>query len=191
MSRVGKKPVDIPGGVKVNLKGRLIEIEGPLGKLQWDCHPKLKLQVSDSKIIIENPKPDNRLAKQVHGTTRSIIANMVKGVTKGFQKKLEIYGTGYNVKTQADKLVVQVGFAHPVEIKIPKLVKVSIDVPATKGNEVPAVFTLSCIDKCILGQFAAQVRKIRPPEPYKGKGIRYTGEHIKRKAGKAFTSGTA
>jgi large subunit ribosomal protein L6 len=191
MSRLGKKPVDIPQGVKVELKERNITVAGPLGQLQMVCHPRLALRMENSKIIVENPEPQNRLARQVHGTTRSLIANMIAGVTKGFQKKLEIYGTGYNVKTQADKLILELGLANPVEMKIPKLIKINIDVPATKGNETPAVLTLLSIDKCLLGQVAAQIRAIKPPEPYKGKGIRYSDEHVKKKVGKAFTSGTA
>jgi large subunit ribosomal protein L6 len=121
---------------------------------------------------------------------RALIANMVTGVSKGFERKLEVYGTGYNVKEQGGKLTFQVGFSHSVDRVIPKGVKVNIEVEATRGNEVPAKFTLSAIDKRLLGQFAADIRKIRPPEPYKGKGIRYADEHVRRKVGKAFTSGT-
>jgi large subunit ribosomal protein L6 len=191
MSRIGKKAIEIPQGVKVELKGQNINVSGPLGQLQTAFDPKLKIRTESSKIIVENPEPQNRLLKQVHGTTRSLIWNMVSGVTKGFQKKLEIYGTGYNVKTQGEKLLLSLGFANTVEMKIPKLIKINIDVPATKGNDTPAVFTLTSIDKCLLGQFAAQVRKIKPPEPYKGKGIRYAEEYVRKKAGKAFTSGPA
>ena len=129
--------------------------------------------------------------RQLHGTMRALIANMINGVSKGFEKKMEIYGTGYNIKEQDQKLLFQVGFCHPVERVIPDDIKVKIEVAATRGNEVPAKFTLSSIDKCLLGQFAADIRKIRPPEPYKGKGIRYADEHVRRKVGKAFASGTA
>ena len=114
---------------------------------------------------------------------------MVTGVSKGFEKKMEVYGTGYNVKEQGGKLILQVGYCHPVALAIPKGVKVKIDVAATRGNDVPAKFTLSSADKITLGQFAAEIRKARPPEPYKGKGIRYADEVIRRKVGKAFTSG--
>jgi large subunit ribosomal protein L6 len=193
MSRIGKKPIDIPNGVKVELKGLQIKVSGSLGQLQMDCHPRIKVKVddSDNKIYVENEKLQDRMNRQLHGTMRALIANMVTGVSKGFERKMEIYGTGYNVKEQGEKLVFQVGFCHPVEKKIPKGVKVNIDVGATRGNEVPAKFTLSGIDKCLLGQFAADIRKIRPPEPYKGKGIRYADEHVRRKVGKAFASGTA
>jgi len=193
MSRIGKKPVDIPKGVKVEQKGRCIKVSGPLGELQMDCHPRIKVKIDDTegKILVENKRPQDRQNRQLHGTMRALIANMVIGVGKGFEKKMEIYGTGYNLKEQGGKLLFQVGFCHPVELVIPKGIKVHIDVGATRGNEVPARFTLSGIDKCLLGQFAADIRKIRPPEPYKGKGIRYADEHVRRKAGKAFASGAA
>ncbi|MHC4557289.1 MAG: 50S ribosomal protein L6 [Planctomycetota bacterium] len=193
MSRIGKKPIVIPGGVKIELKGLCIKVSGSLGQLQMDCHPRIKLRIDDSdgKIFVENEKPQDHMNRQLHGTMRALIANMVTGVSKGFERKMEIYGTGYNVKEQGEKLLFQVGFCHPVERVIPKGIKVNIDVGATRGNEVPAKFTLSAIDKCLLGQFAADIRKIRPPEPYKGKGIRYADEHVRRKVGKAFASGTA
>jgi large subunit ribosomal protein L6 len=156
-----------------------------------DCHPRIKVKIDDKegKILIENKRPEVRQNRQLHGTMRALIANMITGVSKGFEKKIEIYGTGYNVKEQGGKLVFQVGFCHLVERVMPKGIKVKIDVGATRGNEVPAKFTLSGIDKCLLGQFAADVRKIRPPEPYKGKGIRYADESVRRKVGKAFASG--
>jgi large subunit ribosomal protein L6 len=193
MSRIGKKPIVIPDGVKVEKKGLCIKVSGPLGQLQMDCHPRIKVKVNDSEgmIFVENERPQDHMNRQLHGTMRALIANLITGVSKGFEKKMEIYGTGYNVKEQGEKLIFQVGFCHPVERKIPKGVKVNIDVGATRGNEVPAKFTLSAIDKSLLGQFAADIRKIRPPEPYKGKGIRYADEHVRRKVGKAFASGTA
>ncbi len=193
MSRIGKKPIEIPKGVKLEQKGRSIKVSGPLGELQMDCHPRIKVIINDTegKILVENKRPQDRQNKQLHGTMRALIANMIIGVSKGFEKKIEIYGTGYNVKEQGEKLVFQVGFCHPVGRVIPKGIKVAIDVGATRGNEVPAKFTLSGIDKCLLGQFAADIRKIKPPEPYKGKGIRYADEQVRRKVGKAFASGAA
>ena len=192
MSRIGKKPIIIPQKVSVEKKDRCIKVSGPLGLLQMDCQPPILVEIDSSagKILVENEHPQSREAKQLHGTMRALIANMVTGVTKGFEKKMELYGTGYNVKERDGKLIFQVGFSHPVERAIPKGVKVNIDVDATRGNDVPARFTLSAIDKRLLGQFAADIRKIRPPEPYKGKGIRYADEHVRRKVGKAFTSGT-
>ena len=191
MSRIGKKPIIIPEGVKVEQDGRCIKVSGPLGSLQLHCHPRIKVKVdgSDGKILVENEHSQIRQNKQLHGTARALIANMITGVSKGFEKKMEIYGTGYSVRERGGKLVLQVGFSHPVERPVPKDIKVNVEVAAARGNEVPARFTLSGIDKCHLGQFAADIRKIKPPEPYKGKGIRYADEHVRRKVGKAFTSG--
>ena len=192
MSRIGKKPIIIPQGVKVEQNGLCIKVSGPLGSLQLNCHPRIKVKIDSSagKILVENEHPQIRQNRQLHGTIRALIANMVTGVSRGFEKKIEIYGTGYNVKEQGGKLILQVGFSHPVERPVPKGIKVNIEKGATRGNEVPASFTLSGIDRCLLGQFAADIRKIKPPEPYKGKGIRYAGEYVRRKVGKAFTSAT-
>ncbi len=193
MSRIGKKPIVVPGGVKLELKDLSVKVSGPLGQLQMDCHPRIKVRLDDpgKNILVENEHPEERQNKQLHGTMRALIANMVAGVSKGFERKMEIFGTGYSVKEQGGKLVFQVGFCHPMELTIPKGLKVNIETAATRGNDVPARFTLSGIDKRLLGQFAADIRKIRPPEPYKGKGIRYVDEHVRRKVGKAFASGTA
>ncbi len=191
MSRIGKKPIAIPQGVKVELKGQTVKVSGPLGKLELDCHPNVKVAVDESEKQVEllNPKPEERKYKELHGTMRALIANMITGVSKGFERKMQIFGTGYSVKEQGSKLVLQIGFCHPVELPIPKDIKVAIDVPATRGNEIPARFTLIGMDKCQLGQFAADIRGVRPPEPYKGKGIRYADEYVQRKMGKAFASG--
>ena len=191
MSRIGKKPIDIPGGVTVELKGDTVKVSGPKGKLDLKRRSEIEVKVdSDSKqVVITNPKPDDRMLKAMHGTVRSLINNMVVGVSKGFSIAMQIFGTGYNIKEQGGKLVLQVGYCHPVELKIPEGVSVEIKTPATRGNDVPAVFTLLSTDKHAVGQFAANVRKVRPPEPYKGKGIRYTDEFVRRKVGKAFASG--
>ncbi|MHC4756278.1 MAG: 50S ribosomal protein L6 [Planctomycetota bacterium] len=193
MSRIGNKAIEIPAGVKIEQKGQNIKVSGPLGNLEMDCHPKIKVTVDNSagNILVRNEHPENRIDNQLHGTMRSLIANMVTGVHKGFEKKMEIYGTGFSIKEQGGKVVLNVGFCHTVELPIPKGLKVNIDVAATKGNEVPARFKISGTDKCMLGQFAADIRSVKPPEPYKGKGIRYSDEHVRRKAGKAFASGTA
>jgi large subunit ribosomal protein L6 len=190
MSRIGKKQINIPKGVKVELEGLSVKVSGPLGQLQLEHHPRIKVKVDSSgeKVLVENERPQDRQNKQLHGTMRALIANMITGVNKGFERKMEIYGTGYNIKDQGGKLVLQVGFSHPIQLTVPKIVKVNIEVAATRGNDVPAKFTLSSIDKCLLGQFAADIRKIRPPEPYKGKGIRYADEQVQRKVGKAFAS---
>jgi large subunit ribosomal protein L6 len=191
MSRIGKKPVSIPSGVKVEVSGQTIKAAGPKGNLEMNCHPKLNVRLDNQtgRIIVENPNLQARTEKALYGTTRALISNMITGVSKGFEKKMEIYGTGYSVKEQSGKLVVQVGFSHPIEIAVPKGIKVLIGVPATKGNDIPAKFTLTGCDKHELGQFAANIRRVRPPEPYQGKGIRYADEHVRKKAGKAFASG--
>jgi large subunit ribosomal protein L6 len=191
MSRIGNKPISIPAGVKVEQSGRQVKVSGLLGTMEMDCPEPIKVKVDGGTMKVENEHPEIRTNKQLHGTTRAILANMVEGVTKGYEKKIEIYGTGYTVKEQGGKLVLQVGFAHAVELPIPKGLKVKIDVGATKGNETPAKFTISGVDKCLLGGFSSDIRKVKPPEPYQGKGIRYADEHVKRKVGKTFTSGTA
>jgi large subunit ribosomal protein L6 len=193
MSRIGKKPIAIPNGVKAESKGSSVTVSGPLGNLQMVCHPRIKVEIDNDKrqILVKNGQPQDRLSKQLHGTMRSLIANMVDGVSKGFEEKIEIYGTGYSVKEQGGKLIFQIGFSRPMELVIPKGLKVHIEVGATRGDEVPAKLTLSAMDKQLIGQFAADVRRIRPPEPYKGKGIRYADERVRRKVGKAFTSGSA
>lgn len=193
MSRIGKKPVAVPKGVKVEQHEQTVKVTGPLGSAELSYDPCLTVKIEDSgsRIDVINPEPEIRRNKELHGTTRALLANMIVGVTQGYQKKMEIYGTGYNVKEQGGKLVLQVGFAHAVEMPVPKGVKVTIDVAATRGNDVPAKFSLSSVDKCVVAQFAAEIRKVKPPEPYKGKGIRYAEEHIRRKVGKAFASGAA
>ncbi len=191
MSRIGKKPIGIPQGVKVEQKGKTVKVTGPLGTLQVDCHSAIDVKVDTgvNQILVTNPDIGDREKRALHGTTRALLNNLVLGVSKGFERRMQIFGTGYNVKEQGGKLVLQVGFCHPVEMKIPQGVKVDIKVPATRGNDVPASFVLASPDKQQLGQFAANVRKVRPPEPYKGKGIRYEDELVRRKVGKAFASG--
>jgi large subunit ribosomal protein L6 len=192
MSRIGKKPIDIPAGVKVEVSGQTIKVTGPKGALEMKCHPKInvKLDGQKNRVVVENPSAQSRTEKALHGTTRALINNMITGVNKGFEKKMEIYGTGYGVKEQGGKLILQMGYSHPVEMKIPKSVKVRIDVAATKGNDTPAKFALTGYDRHELGQFAANVRSAKPPEPYQGKGVRYADEHVRRKVGKAIVSTT-
>ena len=193
MSRIGKKTIAIPNGVKVEQSGSTIKVSGPKGTLKMDCYPGIKIEIDSgsNQITVSNPKPEDRRLNAMHGTTRSLIDNMIVGVSKGFEKKMQIFGTGYSVKEQGGKLVFQLGYCHPVEIAVPKEVKVEIKTPATRGNDVPALFSVSGPDKQVLGQFAADIRKLRPPEPYKGKGVRYADETVRRKVGKAFASGAA
>ena len=188
MSRIGKKTIPVPSGVKVEQKGSHFKISGPKGTLEMDVHPDIDVAVEDSSITVSNSDQDDRQKKAMHGTVRALLNNMVIGVSKGFEKPMQIFGTGYNLKEQGGKLVLNVGYCHPVELQVPKSVKVEIKTPATRGNDVPALFTLSGPDKHELGQFAAEVRKVRPPEPYQGKGIRYADEHVIRKVGKALGS---
>ncbi len=191
MSRIGKKPIKIPSGVKVEITGQNVKVNGDKGSLEIDCHPAISVKIDGeaNSIVVDNPKPGDRACKALHGTMRSLLDNMVTGVSKGFERKMEIFGTGYNIKEQGDKLVFALGFSHPVEMNVPKSVKVKVETPATRGNDVPAKFTLSGYDKHELGQFAANIRRIKPPEPYKGKGIRYADEVVRRKVGKAFAGG--
>lgn len=186
MSRIGKKKIAIPAGVKVEQKGTLVKVTGPKGTLEWDCAAEIKVTVENSAIQVDNENTGDRRRRALHGTTRALLNNMVIGVSKGFEKPMQIFGTGYNIKEQGGKLVLNIGFCHPVELPIPKSVKVEIKTPATRGNDVPALFTLRGYDKQELGEFAAIIRKVRPPEPYQGKGIRYADEHVIRKEGKAF-----
>jgi len=180
----------LPQGVGIEQKGQVLKVTGKLGTLEMTCDPLLKINIDGSKVMVENPTPEDRRAKQMHGTTRALIANMVTGVSQGYSRKLEIYGTGFNVKEQGGKLILTIGYCNTVELPVPKGVKVQIEVAATKGNEIPARFAVTGMDKCVLGEFAATIRRARPPEPYQGKGIRYADEHIKRKVGKAFASGS-
>ena len=191
MSRIGKKTIAIPAGVKLEKSGDLLKVSGSKGALELKCHPAIEITIDEAakQVVVSNPEENDRTKRALHGTMRALVNNLVTGVSKGFEKKMKIFGTGYNLKEQSGKLVFQVGYCHPVELPIPKTVKVDIKTPATRGNDVPALFTLIGIDKHELGQFAANIRKIRPPEPYKGKGIRYADEVVKRKVGKAFASG--
>jgi large subunit ribosomal protein L6 len=191
MSRIGKKPIAIPAGVKLEKSGDILKVSGSKGSLEMKCHSAIEIQIDEAakQVIVSNADENNREKKALHGTMRALVNNLVTGVSKGFEKKMQIFGTGYNLKEQNGKLVLQVGYCHAVELAVPKNVKIDIKTPATRGNDVPALFTLIGIDKHELGQFAANVRKVRPPEPYKGKGIRYADEVVKRKVGKAFASG--
>jgi large subunit ribosomal protein L6 len=189
MSRIGKKPIAIPSGVKIEQKGLHLKVTGPKGTLEMNCHPEIEVKVDNDAVVVSNSDQDNRAKKALHGTIRALVNNMVIGVNQGFEKKMQIFGTGYNVKEQGGKLILNVGYCHPVELKVPKSVSVEIKTPATRGNDVPALFTLSGPNKQELGQFAAVIRKVRPPEPYQGKGIRYADEHVVRKEGKALGAG--
>lgn len=175
MSRIGKKPVPIPAGVEVKVGADAVQIKGPKGALSTPVHPAVTYVVEGSEITV-NRVDDSRVACSQHGLRRTLLANCVEGVTKGFQKTLEVIGVGYKVAVQGKKVVLTVGFSHPVEYPLPQ----GIDA-AVEGNKL----NLTGIDKQLLGEVAAQIRRVRPPEPYKGKGIKYAEEHIRRKAGKS------
>jgi len=177
MSRIGRKPIPIPDKVELEfLEDNGLRIKGPLGVLEKKFHPLINIKAQDGQIIVER-KNDEKFTKALHGLTRALINNMVIGVTQGFEKRLEIFGTGYRARIQGNKLIMDLGFARPVELDIPEGINVSVE-DNTK-------ITVKGIDKEKVGQFAAYVRSIKTAEPYKGKGIRYLGERIRQKAGKA------
>jgi large subunit ribosomal protein L6 len=178
MSRIGNKPVEIPGGVKVGVSGSEVTVEGPLGKLHYAHRPEVQVAIDDdAKCIRVTRTDDERASRAYHGLTRALLNNMVEGVTKGYEKRLEIVGVGYLAAIQNNMLQVRVGFANEVEKEIPA----GLDVSCPDQTHI----VVKGIDKQQVGEFAAEVRAIRKPEPYKGKGIRYQGEHVRRKAGKA------
>lgn len=176
MSRIGRKPIQVPNGVNINLDNTVITVKGPKGTLSREIHKDMKVNVAENEIVVERPS-DNKLHRSLHGTTRSIIANMVSGVTEGFSRNLELVGVGYRANKSGDKIVLNVGYSHPVEI-VPEA-GIEFDVPANTK------ITVRGIDKERVGAVAAQIRSVREPEPYKGKGIKYEGERIIRKEGKA------
>lgn len=176
MSRIGKKPIPIPEKVKVDIQGRHIVVEGPLGKLEFDCRPEIAFVCENNEIVV-SPTMQTREANAFHGLTRALIQNMVIGVTQGYEKKLEIFGTGYLAAVQGNILQLRVGFANEIHCKIPE----GLDVKCTDQQHV----VVKGIDKQKVTQFAAEVRAVRKAEPYLGKGIKYDGEVIRRKVGKA------
>lgn len=175
MSRVGLKPIDIPEGVTVAIDGNVIKVKGSKGELTYTFHDNMKVDIQDNQVIVSRPN-DLKENRALHGTTRSLINNMVQGVTEGFQRELELVGVGYRASKSGNKLVLNVGYSHPVEIEPEE--GIEIDVPT--NTEV----IVKGIDKERVGAVAANIRAVRPPEPYKGKGIRYKDEHVRRKEGK-------
>jgi len=190
MSRIGKNPVPLPDKVKASVRDRTVHVEGPLGKLDWTFAFGLTVTVDEAARLIRVERPDDqRRHRALHGLTRALIANMVEGVTQGYQRTIELYGTGYSANVQGKKLALQFGLAHPVEKVIPAGIEVIVEVPNTRGNDTPARFTIKGCDKQLVGEFSAEIRHLRPAEPYLGKGFRYLGEQIRRKAGKTFVGG--
>lgn len=175
MSRIGKQPVLIPPKVKVEVQGRRVHVEGPKGRLDWELPQRTNIRVEDGKILIGR-EGDDAQAKALHGLSRALVNNMVKGVSEGFVKKLEIHGVGFRASVQGNVLNLMLGFSHPVNYTIPDQIKITVEENTKLTIEGP--------DKQRVGQVAAEIRAFYPPEPYKGKGIRYAGEHIQRKEGK-------
>ena len=176
MSRIGKKPITIPAGVDVKLNGSEVTVKGPKGELKNTFSPAMNIAIEGNEIIVTRPN-DNKENRSLHGLTRTLIANMVEGVTNGYSKELEVNGVGYRVQKQGKNLVMNLGFSHQVIME--EIAGITIEVPN------PNKIIISGADKQMVGQFAAEVREKRPPEPYKGKGIKYANEYIRRKEGKA------
>jgi large subunit ribosomal protein L6 len=176
MSRIGKHPVLLPKGVTAKVEGNTVHVKGPKGELERTLHDDMKVSMNEGQILVERPS-DEANHKALHGLSRTLVANMVEGVTKGFKKELELIGVGYKADQRPYGLQLALGFSHPVKYEAPKGIKLSAPQPTT--------IIIEGANKEIVGQVAAEIRSIRPPEPYKGKGIKYVGEQIRRKAGKA------
>jgi large subunit ribosomal protein L6 len=179
MSRIGRMPIPIPQGVEVKLDGLNITVKGPKGILYRELHPNPNIEITDSVINVTRPS-ESRQNKSLHGLTRSLIANMVEGVTKGYEKELEIIGLGFRVEAAGKGLVLNVGYSHPVKIEAIDGIEFEI-----QSDRQRNAIKVKGIDKEVVGFVAAEIRRVKPPEPYKGKGIRYTGEVVRRKVGKA------
>jgi large subunit ribosomal protein L6 len=177
MSRVGRSPVAVPQGVDIEVKGTHIRVKGPKGEMSHIFPPVVTIEMEDGQIVVKR-QSDEKFHRSMHGTARAVIQNMVTGVSDGFEKFLEIQGVGYRAEMQGKNLIVNVGYSHPVEVVPPE----GIEFEVLERNNIIRV---AGYDKQVVGQTAAEIREIRPPEPYKGKGIRYRGEYVRRKAGKA------
>jgi len=175
MSRIGKRPVAVPKGVTLDLQGTTVAVKGPKGELRRTLHPEMQLALADGHVTVARPSDDKR-HKALHGLTRTLVQNMVDGVSKGFSKTLEIQGVGYKAEPKPYGVNLIVGYSHPVKYEAPKGIKITVENNTTVKIEGA--------DKEIVGQVAAELRAVRPPEPYKGKGVRYQGEQVRRKAGK-------
>ena len=176
MSRIGRKPVPVPKNVTATVDGQTVKVKGPKGELERRFHPSMAIALDDGNIVVQRPS-DEANHRALHGLTRTLVANMVDGVTKGFSKQLEIVGVGYKAEARPYGLQLALGFSHPVEYRAPKGIKLTAPQPTQ--------IIIEGADKELVGQVAAELRSLRPPEPYKGKGIKYQGEQIRRKAGKA------
>ncbi|MBX9717897.1 MAG: 50S ribosomal protein L6 [Microbacteriaceae bacterium] len=176
MSRIGRMPIDIPGGVEVTIDGQAVSVKGPKGELALTVASPIEVAIEDNQVVVTRPD-DERASRSLHGLTRTLIANQIIGVTQGYSKGLEVVGTGYRVQAKGEGVEFALGFSHPVTVNPPAGITFTVE-----GNNK---LTVSGIDKQAVGEVAANIRKIRKPEPYKGKGVRYAGEVVRRKAGKA------
>lgn len=181
MSRIGKKPIPV-GKAKVAISGQKVNVEGPKGKLEFSVHPLIKIELKGTEVIVTRPN-DERQTKALHGLTRALVNNMVVGVTDGYKKTLELRGVGYKAELRGKEVILSVGFANQVKVPVPSNLTVTVD---PGQGEITNRINVSGADRQAVGDFAANVRKVRKPEPYKGKGIRYENEAVKIKAGKAF-----
>ena len=190
MSRIGRMPIPIPAGVEVTVADGAITVKGPKGTLSRVLPADITVRQADSQLLAERPD-DARQHRAAHGLTRALVANMVQGVSAGFSKVLEVYGVGYRSQKQGDRLTMQIGFSHPVEVIPPTGISLDLQTftPSGENNYLASRITVSGIDKEQVGQLAAKIRAVKKPEPYKGKGIRYLNEVVRRKAGKAAKSG--
>jgi large subunit ribosomal protein L6 len=183
MSRIGKKPIEIPPKTKVEVKGQMVHVEGPRGQLDFAVPSPIKVEVKDSKVVASTAQLD-RVGKSRWGLTRSLIANMVKGVNDGYSKQLLVEGVGFRASVQGQNLQMSLGYSHPISFPIPKNIKITV---ADTQDKKPQI-TIEGADKQLVGEVAARIRRFYPPEPYKGKGIRYSTEQVRRKAGKTVTT---
>lgn len=175
MSRIGSRPIEVPSGVEVRVEGSTVHVKGPKGSLSQRLNAEIKVSVADGQVAVERPT-DQQRHRALHGLSRTLVANMVEGVTDGFSRKLEIQGVGYRAEKKGEGITLHLGFSHPVQYPAPE----GIDLQVPQQTEV----VVAGADKQLVGQVAAEIRSIRPPEPYKGKGVRYAGEQVRRKAGK-------
>ncbi|MCC7432831.1 50S ribosomal protein L6 [Candidatus Peregrinibacteria bacterium] len=178
MSRIGKNPVQVPSDVTVTINGNTVTVKGPKGELTQTFHPNMKVEFKDNQLTVARPN-ELKLNKALHGLTRSLLNNMVIGVTKGYEKQLEILGVGYRAAVAGSKLTLNLGFSHPIEFNAPKGITIEVD------KEKKNILIIKGADKQVLGEVASKIRGFKKPEPYKGKGIRYLGEYVPQKAGKA------
>ncbi|MCF8721726.1 50S ribosomal protein L6 [Nitrospina gracilis] len=177
MSRIGKLPIELPSGVECTIQGSHVKVKGPKGELVRDLHPEMLIEKEESQVVVKRPS-DNRTHRALHGLTRALLNNMVVGVSQGYEKQLNIVGVGYKVELRGKALVLNLGYSHPIEYPSPEGIEFEVD---SKANTIK----VKGIDKEKVGQTSAEIRKMRPPEPYKGKGVMYSDERIRRKAGKA------